>query len=77
MGCGRAGRGIAQEYLRSRRPSQAVVVELMARFLNRKSQRRYRLKFANSYYGELSHYGLYRLDGRKLPDGGFDRRKKK
>ena len=33
----------------------------MARFLNRKSQRRYRLKCANSYYGELSHYGLYRL----------------
>ena len=33
----------------------------MARLLNRKSQRRYRLKFADSYYGEMSHYGLYRL----------------
>ena len=25
------------------------------------SQRYYRLKFADSYYGELAHYGLYRL----------------
>lgn len=33
----------------------------MARFLNRKSQRRYRLKFADTYYGELAHYGLCRL----------------
>ena len=33
----------------------------MARFLNRKSQRRYRLKFANTYYGELNHYGMYWL----------------
>uniref|UniRef100_UPI003890F4F2 group II intron maturase-specific domain-containing protein n=1 Tax=Fibrobacter sp. TaxID=35828 RepID=UPI003890F4F2 len=33
----------------------------MARFLNRKSQRRYRLKFADSYYGELNHYGMYWL----------------
>ena len=31
------------------------------KFLNRKSQRYYRLKFADSYYGELAHYGLYRL----------------
>ena len=30
----------------------------MARFLNRKSQRRYRLKFADTYYGELNHYGM-------------------
>ena len=37
------------------------VVKRMARFLNRKSQRRYRLKFADSYYGEMAHYGLYRL----------------
>lgn len=35
--------------------------EWAARFLNRKSQRRYRLKFADSYYGEMTHYGLYRL----------------
>lgn len=33
----------------------------MARFLNRKSQRRYRLKFADTYYGELNHYGMYWL----------------
>ena len=33
----------------------------MARFLNRKSQRYYRLKFADTYYGEMAHYGLYRL----------------
>ena len=33
----------------------------MARFLDRKSQRHYRLKFADTYYGELSHYGLHRL----------------
>ena len=37
------------------------VLRRMARFLNRKSQRYYRLKFADSYYGELAHYGLYRL----------------
>ena len=30
-----------------------------ARF--RKSQRYYRLKFADTYYGEMTHYGLYRL----------------
>ena len=33
----------------------------MARFLNRKNQRYYRLKFADTYYGEMTHYGLYRL----------------
>jgi len=37
------------------------VLKRMARFLNRKSQRYYRLKFAETYYGEMSHYGLYRL----------------
>ena len=37
------------------------VLRRMARFLNRKSQRYYRLKFADSYYGELVHYGLHRL----------------
>jgi hypothetical protein len=26
-----------------------------------KSQRYYRLKFADSYYGEMTHYGLHRL----------------
>ena len=42
----------------------------MARFLNRKSQRRYRLKFADTYYGELNHYGMYWLkwaDVRRRP----------
>ena len=37
------------------------VLKCMARFLNRKSQRYYRLKFADTYYGEMTHYGLYRL----------------
>ena len=37
------------------------VLRRMARFLNRKSQRYYRLKFADSYYGELAHYGFHRL----------------
>ena len=37
------------------------VLKRMARFLNRKSQRYYRLKFADTYYGEMAHYGLYRL----------------
>ena len=37
------------------------VLKRMARFLNRKSQRYYRLKFADTYYGEMMHYGLYRL----------------
>ena len=37
------------------------VLKRMARFLNRKSQRRCRLKFADTYYGEMTHYGLYRL----------------
>lgn len=42
----------------------------MARFLDRKSQRRYRLKFADTYYGELNHYGMYWLkwaDVRRRP----------
>ena len=42
------------------------VLKRMARFLNRKSQRRYRLKFADSYYGEMAHYGLYRPSCLKL-----------
>ena len=33
----------------------------MARHLNHRSQRRYRLKFADTYYGELNHYGMYWL----------------
>ena len=51
----------------------------MARFLNRKSQRRYRLKFADTYYGELNHYGMYWLkwaDGLMSADGHIDREKK-
>ena len=38
-----------------------LVARRMARFLNRKSQRYYRLKFADTYYGEMTHYGLYCL----------------
>ena len=41
------------------------VLKRMARFLNRKSQRYYRLKFADTYYGEMAHYGLYRLSWAK------------
>ena len=37
------------------------VLKRMARFLNRKSQRYYRLKYADTYYEEMAHYGLYRL----------------
>ncbi len=37
------------------------VLKRMARFLNRKSQRYYRLKFAGTYCGEMTHYGLCRL----------------
>ena len=37
------------------------VLKRMARFLNRKSHRYYRLKFADTYYGEMTHHGLYRL----------------
>ena len=29
--------------------------------INHRSQRRYRLKFADTYYGELNHYGMYWL----------------
>ena len=42
-------------------PKGAQAGARMARFLNRKSQRRYRLKFADTYYGELNHYGMYWL----------------
>ena len=28
---------------------------------NGQSKRYYRLKFADTYYGEMTHYGLYRL----------------
>ena len=37
------------------------VLGRMARWLNRRSQRRYRLRYASSYYGELRHLGLLRL----------------
>ena len=30
-------------------------------YSNRKSQRYYQLKFADTYYGEMMHYGLCRL----------------
>ena len=42
-------------------PKGAQAGARMARFLNRKSQRRDRLKFADTYYGELNHYGMYWL----------------
>ena len=40
---------------------EGILEERMARFLNRKSQRYYRLEFADTYYGEMTHYGLHRL----------------
>ena len=40
---------------------ESILEGRMARFLNRKSQRYYRLKFADTYYGEMTHYGLHRL----------------
>ena len=43
------------------RKANHYVLKRMARFLNRKSQRYYRLKFADTYYSEMTHYGLYRL----------------
>jgi hypothetical protein len=35
------------------------------KFLNRKSQRRYRLKYAETYYGELQKLGLIALSRRR------------
>ena len=35
------------------------------KFLNRKSQRRYRLKYAETYYGELQKLGLIALTRRR------------
>ena len=35
------------------------------KFLNRKSQRRYRLKYAKTYYGELQKLGLIALTRRR------------
>ena len=35
------------------------------KFLNRKSQRRYRLKYAETYYGELQKLGLIALTKRR------------
>ena len=52
------------------------VSERMARFLNRKSQRYYRLKFADTYYGEMTHYGLYRRRAQKTPRAGIDESQK-
>ena len=53
----------------------------MARFLTRKSQRYYRLKFADTYYGEMTHYGLsaeksitnHRRRAQKTPREGIDK----
>ena len=46
---------------RAFRAVNGYLLRRAARFLNRKSQRRYRLKFADTYYGELNHYGMYWL----------------
>ncbi len=43
--------------------------------LNRKSQRYYRLKFADTYYGEMTHYGLYRLAWADVRRARIDRKK--
>ena len=46
---------------RAFRAVNGYLLRRTARLLNRKSQRRYRLKFADTYYGELNHYGMYWL----------------
>ena len=43
------------------RSASAPIGARRTRFLNRKSQRYYRLRFADTYYGEMTHYGLHRL----------------
>ena len=43
----------------------AYVRHRLYNFLNRKSQRRYRLKYAETYYGELQEYGLIALTRRR------------
>ena len=42
------------------------VLKRMARFLNRKSQRYCRLKFSDTYYGEMAHHGLYCLSWARI-----------
>ena len=42
-------------------PSGGYALRRMARHLNHRSQRRYRLKFADTNYGEINHYGMYWL----------------
>ena len=42
-------------------PKGAQAGARMARHLNHRGQRRYRLKFADTYYGELNRYGMYWL----------------
>ena len=61
-----SNRSAGADSLRKKRMTEEEIAAIaakhrMARFLNRKSQRYYRLKFADTYYGEMTHYGLYRL----------------
>ena len=43
----------------------SYVLKRLYKFLNRKSQRRYRLKYAETYYGELQKLGLVALTRRR------------
>ena len=43
----------------------AYVRYRLYKFLNRKSQRRYRLEYAETYYGELQELGLMALTRRR------------
>ncbi len=61
-----SNRSVGADSLRKKRMTEEEIATIaakhrMARFLNRKSLRRHRQKFADTYYGELSHYGLCRL----------------
>ena len=58
---GRTNRMVRQGICTAKKTTCRYVLKRMARFLNRKSQRYYRLKYADTYYEEMAHYGLYRL----------------
>ena len=45
--------------------AQAGARQRLYKFLNGKSQRRYRLKYAETYYGELQKLGLIALTRRR------------
>ena len=56
-----AGCGATRTDAKAFHAVNGYALRCMARHLNHRSQRRYRLKFADTYYGELNHYGMYWL----------------